>query len=368
MISAYYISTLAAFVYTNGKRHLLPVAAITANLARVSWVYSFKRPASVFSFAFRHREKASPGHVTNCLGETAIPDHPANVQFLDRDRVKSPDQIERYLMMEILSTARYLQMRFGYFNSLLCAPLRSLPPARKPTLLFLQIVQRILEMARIFDLLASRERGETGNAYIHADGLPGRRQRLRFRYLANNQSIPSVKPMCDPKLFALPFDRAGKTDATGSNTGDCELIAFDRTSPFLLVFLREGVIAIFALESGKSRFLSIFDTPKEAFESFVKTFKRILLDGPQMGLYIGQSAGFGQMARLLVVTERYASNPVTRDTLGKGGVVDLAGMFKLTLAGLYKAFVGAELELEGLECGIFGMSHRVQCLNQCARW
>jgi len=185
MISAYFISTLAAFVYTNGKRHLLPVAAITANLARISWVYSFKRPASVLSFAFRHREKASPGHITDCLGETAIPDHPAYVQILDRDRVKSPDQIERYLVMEILATARYLQMRFGHFDSLLRAPPRPLPPARKSPLLSLQVLQRALEMPRILDLFAVRERGEIANADVYTDGLSGRRHWLGFGRLAN---------------------------------------------------------------------------------------------------------------------------------------------------------------------------------------
>src|SRR5262245_15310843 len=185
MISAYYISTLAAFVYTNGKRLLLTLAPISANLSRLSLVHSFNRPASVLSFAFRHREKASPGHVTDCLGETAIPDHPANVQILDCDRVKSPDQIERYLMMEILSTARYLQMRFGHFDSLLCATLRPLPPARKSPLLSLRVLQRALEMPRILDLFAVRERGEIANADVYSDGLSGRRHWLGFGRLAN---------------------------------------------------------------------------------------------------------------------------------------------------------------------------------------
>ena len=93
MITAYYKSALCAFVDTNSERHLLPVTTFAANLARVSWIYSFKRPASVFSFAFRHREKAPPSHIADCSGETAILDHPANVQIFDRDRVKSSDQI-----------------------------------------------------------------------------------------------------------------------------------------------------------------------------------------------------------------------------------------------------------------------------------
>src|SRR5215475_10222967 len=131
MITAYYKSTLAAIVDTNRKRHLLPVAAVAANLARVSRISSFKRPASVLSFAFRHREKASPTHVADCSGETAILDHPPYVQILDRDRVKSSDQVGRDLVVKILTTARHFQMRFGDFDSLLRAPLRSFLFARK---------------------------------------------------------------------------------------------------------------------------------------------------------------------------------------------------------------------------------------------
>jgi len=287
MITAYYKPTLGAFVYTNRKRHLLSMTAIAAYLARVSWINSFKRPASVLSFAFRHLEKAPPSHVADCLSETAIPDHPAYVQILDCDRVESSDQIGRYLMMEILTTARDLQMRFGHFDSLLGAALRSLFLARKPPLLSLQIVQRILEMARIRDLFAVRECSETGNADIYSNGLSGWRYWLRFGRLANNQSIPAVNTARDPKQFALSFNRAGETDATSTDAGNRKFVAFDRTGPNFLVLLREGVISVFALESGESRFLSILDTSKEGLESFLQTFKRILLDCSQMALYFG---------------------------------------------------------------------------------
>ena len=91
MITAYYKSALIAFVYSNSERHLLPVAAIAASLTRVSRVRSFKRPASVLSFAFRYREKASPGHVADRLREAMVFHHPSNVQILDCDRVESPD-------------------------------------------------------------------------------------------------------------------------------------------------------------------------------------------------------------------------------------------------------------------------------------
>src|SRR5262249_33486046 len=257
MITAYYKSALAAFVYTDRKRHLLPVAAIAANLARVSRVHSFKRPASVFSFAFRHCEKASPGHIADCLREMVLFQHPANVQILDCDRVKSPDQIARYLIVKILATSRNLQMRPGDFDSLLGAPVRSPFLARKSPLLSLQIVQGVFEIARILNLFSVRERGETANADINANGLSGWRRWCRFRYLANNKSIPAVNSTRDPKLFALSFDRAGESNSTCADAGNCKFVPFDRASPFLLVLLRESAIAVLALESGESRFLSI---------------------------------------------------------------------------------------------------------------
>src|SRR5262245_32949535 len=48
MVTTQYKSALTAFVDTHGERHFLSVPAPAANLARVSWVNSFKRPASVF--------------------------------------------------------------------------------------------------------------------------------------------------------------------------------------------------------------------------------------------------------------------------------------------------------------------------------
>jgi hypothetical protein len=222
-------------------------------------------------------------------------------------------------------------------------------------------------MARIVNLFAVRECGKIGNADIYANSLSGWWQGFRFGHLANKQRIPAVNTARDPKLFALSFNRAGESDATCADTGNCEFVAFDRARPNLLVLLRESVIPVLALESGKSRFLSILNASKEALESFLHTFKRILLDCPQMALYFGQRASFSQMARLLVVTEGCARDLVTGNPLGQSGVIDLARMFKLALTRFDKAFVDAKLKFVSLDCSIFGISHRVQCANHYAR-
>jgi hypothetical protein len=368
MVTAYYKSTLGAFVDTNGERHLLPMTAITTNLARVSWVNSFKHASGAFSLGPCHCEKASPSYIADCLGEMAILHHPANVQVFDRDRVETPDQTGRNLVMKILATSRDFQVRFGHFDSLLCAALRSLFLARKSPLLSLQIIKRALEMARVRDFLAVRERGEAGDADIHADGLAGRWQRFRSGRFAYDQRIPAVNTARDAKLFAFSFNWAGDPDATGSNTWNRKLVAFERTRANLLVFLRESVIAVFALESGKARLLSVLHAPKEALESFVNTFERVLLNHSQMALYFGQGAGIGQMARLFDVAERLTCNLVTRNSFSKSGVVNLARVFKLTLARLNKALIDAKLEFVSLDCGIFSFSHCVTFSINVALW
>jgi hypothetical protein len=158
-------------------------------------------------------------------------------------------------------------------------------------------------MARILDLFTVRQCGEAANADIYSNGLSGSRQGFRLGRLANNQSIPAVNRARDPKLFASSLNRAGEPDATTSDTGNREFVAFDRARPNLLVFLRESMIPILTLESGESWLLSIPNAPKEALESFVNTLKRVLLDCLQMALHFGQRAGFSQMTRLLIVTE-----------------------------------------------------------------
>jgi hypothetical protein len=235
-------------------------------------------------------------------------------------------------------------------------------------LLSLQIIQRLLVMARVLDLFAVRECGEGRNADIYPHSLSGWRQGFRFRHLTDQKRIPTINAARDPKLFALSFNWAREPDTTASNSGNCELVAFDWASSDFLVFLREGVIAVFALESGKAWVASTLNALKEALESFVKTFKRVLLNCPQMAFHFGQCASFRQMARLLGITEGGARDPVTGNPFGKGGVVDLARVFKLALRRLNKAFVCAKLKFVGFDYGIFGFSHCVTFSINVVHW
>jgi len=114
-------------------------------------------------------------------------------------------------------------------------------------LLSLQAPQRALEIAWILDLIAVLECGETVNTDFYADSLSGRRHWLVSGRPANDQSIPAVNTARNAKLLASSFNRAGEAEATAIGAWNREFVAFDRARPSLLVFLRESVIAVFAL-------------------------------------------------------------------------------------------------------------------------
>ena len=140
MITTTDTSALLTFVNSNRQGRLLLVAAFATILARVSWINSFNHTPGAFSLGLCHPEKVPPGHIADRLREMAVFQHPANVQILDRDRVKSSDKVGRYLVVKIIATARYFQVRLGYFDFLPGAPLRSFLSARKAPLLSLQAV------------------------------------------------------------------------------------------------------------------------------------------------------------------------------------------------------------------------------------
>ena len=135
--------------------------------------------------------------------ERVIFHHPANVQILNRDRVKTSDHIGRNLVMKILATSRHFQMRLCNLIALFGSPLRSLPFARKSSLLFLRLIHRAFERARVLNFFAITQGRKTGDADIHADRGAGYRQRLRFRRFTHQQRVPTINATCEPDLFDL---------------------------------------------------------------------------------------------------------------------------------------------------------------------
>src|SRR5262249_44446469 len=191
----------------------LPVAAVAASLTRVSGVHSFKRPASVFSFAFRYCEKLPPGHVKNGLCKMVVLHHPANVQVFDGDPVEAFDQLRRLFVVKMLARSLYSQVSERDFAASLPAILTALYLAGEASLLSRKLVRRRRGMARVGDLCAGRARRKTLNADILSDGLSGFGERRGFRYFANQQSIPAVDAPGDSQLLATSFHRAAESDS-----------------------------------------------------------------------------------------------------------------------------------------------------------
>ena len=362
-------SALLAFVNSNRQGHLLFVTAVAASLTRVSRVHSFKRPAGAFSLAFRYCEKLPPGHVKNGLCKTVVFHHPSNVQVFDGDPVKALDQFRRLFVVKMFARPLDSQVSERDFAASLPAILTALYLAGQPLLLSRKLARRLFEMARVGDLFAGRERRKTLNADIHADSLTGWRKRRRFRHLAYQQHVPTISATRNSQLLTTAFDGPAKSYAASPDAGDCQLIALDGAGSHFLVFLRESVIAVTTLESGKPRFLSGLQALEERYKRFIQAFESVTLNCPQSAFDLRQFvARLRQLAGLLVKADPLAAGVVDANPLFKGAVVDEARISERFFARRDEFLIRANTILEGFVCGIFCISHRVTFPINVALW
>src|SRR5262245_56353332 len=362
-------SALLAFVDANRQWHLLPVAAVAASLTRVSGRHSFKCPAGAFSLAFRYCEKLPPGHVKNGLCKMAVLHHRANVQVFHGDPVEAFDQLRRFFMVKMLARALYPQVPERDFATSLPAILTALYFAGQAPLLSRKLVSRLIEMARVCDLFASREGRKTLNADIHSDSLSGFGERRGFRYFANQQSMPAIGAPGDSQLLAAAFHRAAKSYAASPHARNSQLIAIDGARSHFLVFLRESVIAVTALESGKPRVLSALQAPKKSVERFIQALQSVTLNSSENAIDLRQFvARLCQLAGLLVEADRLATGVVHANSLLKGAVINKARIIERLFTHRVEFLIRANAVLEGLDCGIFGISHGVSRLHRDAHW
>jgi len=366
MISTDHKSALLAFVNTNRKGHLLLVAASAANLTRVSWVNSFKPTPSVFSFGFGDLEKLTPGYIANCFRKTVVLDHPANVQILDGDPVKFLNQFRRFFVVKMLARSPDSQMSERDFLTGFLAICATLFLSRQVALLARELIFRRLEIARVINLLARAESGETGDSNIHADSLSGCGQGLRFRKIAHQQRIPTVSSARDPELLDLAFKRAAYPDAATTDARNREFVTLQWAGALLLNLLREGMIPVTRFEPGKARFLAVLQSPKERVERKVQSLKSVTLNRAQDVSDFGQFIPrFSQLVRLLVKADCLTAGFVNANSLFQRAVIDEPRSVKRTLTARDKLLVRADAILEGL-CDNLGISHlRAMSFSSC---
>jgi hypothetical protein len=368
MITTNYKSALLALVHTNRKGHLLPVAAPAANLARVSWVHFFKRPASVLSFAFRYREKLSPSHVNYSFRKMMVLDHPANVQILDGDMIELLNQLRRFFVMKMFARSLNSQVSKRDSPARLLPVLTALLLSRQVALFARKLIFHLFQAARVLNLFARAQCGEAGDSDIHADTGARLRKGVRFGEIANKQCVPTVSPARNHELFTAAFNWAAKPYTASSDSGNRQLVAFDRARPDFLDLLRKSVIPVTRLEPGKTRFFTRVQTPKECVKREVQALQSVALNRAQNTPDFRQfTPRFGQLPRLLVKTDPLTAGFIDANPLFKGAVINKAGSVERPLATRDELLIRANSVLECL-CDNLGISHCVTIHSIVAQW
>jgi hypothetical protein len=374
MVTVNYKLTLAAFVNTNLERHLLPMTARAAILTCISRRDFLKPAASIFSFALQDKKERAPSYVGDGLCERGILDHPFDVQVFHGDCVKLTDQFRRRFVVKMFARSGYFQVCQRDFLFGFLAVTRSAFFLAQASLLLRQVLRRVTNEARVFDLLAIRQRGEVSQANINADALTGGGQGFRLRQFTDQQGKPAICAPGNSQLHTSPFHRAAQSHAAEANTGNGQLVAFERAGSLRLIRLTERVVTITPLEAREAGFaITFFASFEKGFECFINAVKAIALNRSQVRFHFGQRASVRQVARLFILAQRLVGQLVATNSLFQCRVVDLARVFQFDFTRTDKFRVRANAIFKGfVSCGIFGVSHCVFCVTQNAvdqgRW
>ena len=88
-----------------GERFSDDAATAATFLRCAAWVDTNELAAGASCFAREDREELAPPGIEDVLGEAAARKR-ANIEVFHADRVEAPDQLERFLVVEVSSHAR----------------------------------------------------------------------------------------------------------------------------------------------------------------------------------------------------------------------------------------------------------------------
>jgi len=281
---------------------------------------------SLFRFEVKYTEEPEPGYISHRPVQTtiAIP----CVHLLDKDGIVAPDKPVGGLEMKVSALIKYLLMSFGHEDSGLLSTVRTLNSTREPLLPHSKLSLSFLKEAGVTNLDVIRGGEERLTAYVNTHGLANRGKRLIRHIIAREDNKPLIAGIsADNDRLDSTLDGAGKPDFESPYVTDGEVFALKLPAT---LFQREAVIAIPALESGKSCFaISILNPAKERLVGFVKAFNHFLETLGAYGLIFRESLfKVWQFFLLGKLRDRLVVVPVSGNTLLKGCVVEIPAEVK----------------------------------------
>ena len=302
-----------------------PMTALVAICGSVRWWYFGDLSTGTCSLIADARKEDRPCRVGNTLCQTVILDHVQNHQLLNADDSEPLDDLGAFLMRKVMT---FVSNTLVNARDLLLAFVILFTAFLKLAQLSLRLGKFLLfgsKETRIGNLLIAAESSEIKQISIDSYLFSTFRQGFRCYFRSEDRKPFPAGSTLDLTGFDLAFQRSMQHDLNVANLAQGQSCVHYLSTAIVSLRISETLILKAILEAGKSGFLTILDSLKEALESFVQASQCGLQD---LRIYPFQlSAGLfdlRQLVLLLAIADRYAVALIGISALLQSGIMQLS--------------------------------------------
>lgn len=294
-------------------------AAVATSLRGVSWIHGHSPTTSVFCSVVERSDEDSPRRITDGFRQMTL-NHTLDIQIFVRDKVEAGKQFFGELAGEVetLILDVFMRLTDKYFSVL--AGLAPFLSVGQSPLSLCEKFLAVLEITGIVHRRAVRECGEFCQTKVNANGLRDWNLLRCFTQVTRNTDKPLTVLLAECDIAHRTFEFPVLIELHAAKFGNINAVAFDCSATD-----GKRIIPIPTPEARVARFLSCFESAKEAVESALKVAKRGTghLYGNLFVSFIG-STKIGKFFRLVNITQRLALHPIGFASLFKRTVVEEA--------------------------------------------
>src|SRR5262249_14756247 len=261
--------------YAQALGHALPTAAtvLAGELGR----NRHHSPTGPFCLVCEDGTERCPPGIADALGEVMVPDHIADLQIFQVDRVVRAHQGEGRLVVEVAPLALDLLLLLGASPDGFPPPFAAFLPARDTSLGLLQSLLGFAVVAGIVYDVAVRRDEKDLQPHVYARLASGTGQWLYGHLGAGERHIPAVRHARDRDQLGRALKQTMEPDGNTPDLGETEYATIQHGAVAIL-WIGEGVIAVLALEPGIARRLASRYSPEERLIGLFHSTQHVLQD------------------------------------------------------------------------------------------
>jgi hypothetical protein len=297
--------TTCAVVSAGGKVFADHGRATAALLTGAPGIHLHKLDTGTLSLVSQDIQEAGPAGVTDCQGQPAVPQHPANVEAFGSDKAVSKDQSTGDLIMMFAPQIPHAGVdALEPLDGLAAVAAALLPPAYSPRR-FPKLRKSFLQISGIGFVGAFAGSEEVFEPNVDADGLIAAGFYLGVSQVAGKDQEPLASFAFERGCLDRPLMRAVQLDSYRADMLDAKAIV-NQLDAIPVGWEFNAVVAVSGLKAGIARFAAaLLDSAEEVGEGFVQASHRGLGTGEVEAGKVGVNAPLAlEPGRLFGVLDR----------------------------------------------------------------